>query len=141
MMIEFRVPGVAAPQGSKKAFRTRGGRIALVESCARVKPYRATVALAAREVWAEGATHGTVGVSIAFTFVRPKSHYNAKGVLRAGVATHPGKGVGDLDKLCRAAIDGLTGIIYVDDSQVVSLVATKAYGNTAESRISIYITH
>ena len=139
-MIEFRVPGVAAPQGSKKAFKTRGGRIALVESCSRVKPYRATVALAAREVWAEGATHGTVGVSIAFTFVRPKSHYNAKGVLRAGAATHPGKGIGDLDKLCRAAIDGLTGIIYVDDSQVVSLVATKAYGNTAESRISIYIT-
>ena len=60
-MIEFRVPGIAAPQGSKKAFRTRGGRIALVESCARVKPYRATVALAAREVWAEGATHGVGG--------------------------------------------------------------------------------
>jgi Holliday junction resolvase RusA-like endonuclease len=138
MMIEFRVPGVAAPQGSKKAFRTRGGRIALVESCSRVKPYRATVALAAREVWAEGATHGTVGVSIAFTFVRPKSHYNAKGVLRAGVATHPGKPV--IDKLCRAVLDSLTGIIYADDSQVVSLVATKSYGNTAESRISIYIT-
>jgi len=137
-MIEFRVPGVAAPQGSKKAFRTRGGRIALVESCSRVKPYRATVALAAREVWAEGATHGTVGVSIAFTFVRPKSHYNAKGVLRAGVATHPGKP--DIDKLCRAVLDSLTGIIYADDSQVVSLVATKSYGNTAESRISIYIT-
>ncbi len=138
-MIEFRVPGVAAPQGSKKAFRTRGGRIALVESCSRVKPYRATVALAAREVWAEGATHGSVGVSIAFTFVRPKSHYNAKGVLRAGVATHPGKP--DIDKLCRAVLDSLTGIIYADDSQVVSLVATKSYGNTAESRISIYITH
>lgn len=137
-MIEFRVPGVAAPQGSKKAFKTRGGRIALVESCSRVKPYRATVALAAREVWAEGATHGTVGVSIAFTFVRPKSHYNAKGVLRAGVATHPGKP--DIDKLCRAVLDSLTGIIYADDSQVVSLVATKSYGNTAESRISIYIT-
>jgi Holliday junction resolvase RusA-like endonuclease len=140
-MIEFRVPGVAAPQGSKKAFRTRSGRIALVESCSRVKPYRATVALAAREVWAEGATHGTVGVSIAFTFIRPASHYNAKGVLRAGVATHPGKGNGDIDKLCRAVLDGLTGVIYADDSQVVSLVATKAYGNTAESRISIYITH
>jgi Holliday junction resolvase RusA-like endonuclease len=138
MMIEFRVPGIAAPQGSKKAFKTRGGRIALVESCARVKPYRATVALAAREVWAESATHGSVGVSIAFTFVRPKSHYNAKGVLRAGVATHPGKP--DIDKLCRAVLDSLTGIIYADDSQVVSLVATKAYGNTAESRISIYIT-
>jgi Holliday junction resolvase RusA-like endonuclease len=139
MMIEFRVPGIAAPQGSKKAFKTRGGRIALVESCSRVKPYRATVALAAREVWAEGATHGTVGVSIAFTFVRPKSHYNAKGVLRAGIATHPGKP--DIDKLCRAVLDSLTGIIYADDSQVVSLVATKSYGNTAESRISIYITH
>jgi Holliday junction resolvase RusA-like endonuclease len=105
-----------------------------------VKPYRATVALAAREVWVESATHGTVGVSISFTFVRPKSHYNAKGVLRAGVATHPGKGIGDIDKLCRAVLDGLTGVIYADDSQVVSLVATKSYGNTAESRISIYIT-
>jgi Holliday junction resolvase RusA-like endonuclease len=104
-----------------------------------VKPYRATVALAAREVWAEGATHGSVGVSIAFTFVRPKSHYNAKGVLRAGAATHPGKP--DIDKICRSVLDSLTGIIYADDSQVVSLVATKAYGNTAESRISIYITH
>ena len=140
-MIEFRVPGVAAPQGSKNAFKSRGGRIALVESCARVKPYRANVALAARAAWVDVPTNGSVGVSIAFTFIRPASHYNAKGVLRASAATHPGKGIGDLDKLCRAAIDGLTGIIYVDDSQVVSLVATKAYGNTAESRISIYITH
>jgi Holliday junction resolvase RusA-like endonuclease len=140
MMIEFRVPGIAAPQGSKKAFRTRGGRIALVESCARVKPYRATVALAAREAWVDVPTNGTVGVSIAFTFIRPASHYNAKGVLRAGAATHPGKGIGDIDKLCRAVLDGLTGVIYADDSQVVSLVATKAYGNTAETRISIYIT-
>ena len=140
-MIEFQVPGIAAPQGSKKAFKTRGGRIALVESCARVKPYRATVALAAREAWDGGATQGTVGMSIAFTFVRPKSHYTGKGVLRANAATHPGKGIGDIDKLCRAVLDGLTGVIYADDSQVVSLVATKAYGNTAESRISIYITY
>lgn len=140
-MIEFRVPGIAAPQGSKKAFRTRGGRIALVESCVRVKPYRTTVALAAREAWDGGAMQGTVGVSIMFTFVRPKSHYNAKNVLRAGAATYPGKGIGDIDKLCRAVLDSLTGIIYADDSQVVSLVATKAYGNTAETRISIYITH
>ena len=137
-LIEFRVPGVAAPQGSKKAFRTRGGRIALVESCARVKPYRATVALAARAALVDVPTNGTVGVSIAFTFIRPASHYNAKGVLRAGAATHPGKP--DIDKLCRAVLDSLTGIIYADDSQVVSLVATKAYGNTAESRISIYTT-
>ena len=137
-LIEFRVFGVAAPQGSKKAFKTRGGRIALVESCARVKPYRATVALAARAAWVDVPTNGTVGVSIAFTFIRPASHYNAKGVLRAGAATHPGKP--DIDKICRSVLDSLTGIIYADDSQVVSLVATKAYANTAESRISIYIT-
>ena len=103
-----------------------------------MKPYRANVAIAARAAWVDVPTNGTVGVSIAFTFVRPASHYNAKGVLRAGAANHPGKP--DIDKLCRAVLDSLTGIIYADDSQVVSLVATKAYGNTAESRISIYIT-
>ena len=37
----------------------------------------------------------------------------------------------DLDKLCRAVLDALTGIAYKDDQQVVSLFATKSYGERA----------
>ncbi|NDC10799.1 MAG: hypothetical protein EBZ75_15965, partial [Oxalobacteraceae bacterium] len=80
-MIHFTVPGIAAPQGSKKAFRTKGGRIALVESSPNVKPYRASVASAA---YAAGAKvlHGPIFITVVFQFVRPKSHYTAKGALR-----------------------------------------------------------
>ena len=34
----------------------------------------------------------------------------------------------DLDKLIRAVLDGLTGVAYVDDSQVILIQATKTYG-------------
>ena len=36
----------------------------------------------------------------------------------------------DLDKLVRAVLDGLTGVAYEDDSQVVFIKATKTYGET-----------
>ncbi len=34
----------------------------------------------------------------------------------------------DLDKLCRACLDSLTGIVWRDDAQVVRLEASKDYG-------------
>lgn len=50
---------------------------------------------------------------------------------------------GDLDKLTRATLDGLTGSIWKDDSQVVRIVASKRYANASLSRhpgvtVSIY---
>ena len=46
----------------------------------------------------------------------------------------------DLDKLIRAVLDGLTAIAYVDDGQVVSIVAEKAYGARigADIRVGAY---
>ena len=133
-MIHFTVPGIAAPQGSKKAFRTKGGRIALVESSPNVKPYRASVASAA---YAAGAKvlHGPIFITVVFQFVRPKSHYTAKGALRDAAPRYVGKP--DIDKLCRAVLDALTGIAYQDDSQVVALDASKVYGPTASTEIFI----
>ena len=134
-MLEFVVAGIPAPQGSKRAF-VRGGRVSLVESCARVKPYRALVSLAASQARTEAPTQQPVGIAIAFVFVRPKSHYTSKGELRAGAPSHPGKP--DIDKLCRAVLDALTGILYHDDAQVVSLSATKRYGVASMTAISLF---
>ncbi len=134
-MLEFVVAGIPAPQGSKRAF-VRGGRVSLVESCARVKPYRALVSLAASQARTEAPTQQPVGIAIAFVFVRPKSHYTSKGELRAGAPTHPGKP--DIDKLCRAVLDALTGILYHDDAQVVSLNASKRYGVASMTAISLF---
>ena len=129
----FTVAGAAAPQGSKRAFRTKGGRIALVESSAKVKPYRAAVAAAA---YAAGAVvvDGPVSVRVLFSFVRPASHFGTRG-LRAAARSFPGKP--DTDKLVRATLDALTGIAYRDDAQVVEIWATKQYGDTAKTVISI----
>ena len=45
----------------------------------------------------------------------------------------------DLDKL-RAALDGITGILINDDSQVVDLRATKNYAGEDEGRPGAWIT-
>lgn len=39
----------------------------------------------------------------------------------------------DIDKLCRAVLDGLTGVVFKDDSQVVSLYALKERALPGES--------
>ena len=135
--IEFTIPGAAAPQGSKRAIRLRTGRTVLVESSAKVKPFRAVAALAATEAWRGPPYRECVGLEVTFRFVRPKSHYKADGSLRVGVPLAPGKP--DIDKLLRALLDALTGVIYVDDAQVACIWATKEYGARAETVVSVVV--
>ena len=133
--IEFTIPGAAAPQGSKRAIRLRTGRTVLVESSARVKPFRAVAALAATQAWNRPPAEGVVALEVAFRFVRPKSHHKSDGSLRAGAPLTPGKP--DIDKLLRALLDALTGVVYVDDSQVACIWATKEYGPRSETTVSV----
>jgi Holliday junction resolvase RusA-like endonuclease len=43
----------------------------------------------------------------------------------------------DLDKLLRAIGDGLTGVVWRDDSQVISISATKHYGLDPRVEVTI----
>ena len=43
----------------------------------------------------------------------------------------------DLDKLIRAVLDSLSGIAYIDDSQVVEIIARKSYAEEPGLDISI----
>ena len=47
----------------------------------------------------------------------------------------PSFGKPDLDKLARGLCDGLTGIVYADDSQIVRLNLRKEYGPTASTTV------
>jgi Holliday junction resolvase RusA-like endonuclease len=80
-----------------------------------------------------------VVVELAFYFARPKAHYgrgrNAKQLLPSApkdMATMP-----DVDKLCRCALDALTGVVIVDDSQVVELSASKLYGEPERLEVGV----
>ena len=133
-LITLDVPGIPAPQGSKKAY-VRGGRAILVESSAKVEPWRSAVAWTARhssvrQDWSH--TTDAVAIHIAFTLPRPKS-------LAKKIQAHTKKP--DLDKLIRSTLDGITdaGTIWGDDSQVVKLVAKKEYGEKTGALITIEV--
>ena len=107
------VPGVPAPQGSKR--HVGNGR--MIESSAAVGPWRERVALATHQAMRGSAPMvGPVVVELAFLMPRPKS-------ARPGAAATKRP---DLDKLVRAVLDALTGIAFVDDSQVIRIDATKS---------------
>lgn len=106
------VPGVPAPQGSKRHV----GRGILIESSKAVGPWRERVALAAHS-HARGLLGGPVSVDLVFVLPRPKSAPKC--------TTLPAVKRPDIDKLARAILDALTGVWIADDSQVIDLRATK----------------
>ena len=124
-MTWFHVRGNPAPQGSKSAFR-RGNRVVLVETSKRLPRWREAVQTAALTHLTPIEAGVPVRVEIHFVMPRPKS-------LPKSRPTPPAvKRIGDLDKLCRAILDGLDGPAYADDSQVVELVADKRIAEPGE---------
>ena len=113
------IPGIPAPQGSKRHV----GRGILIESSKRVAPWRAVVALTV----GEHTTHVINGpVSLILRFVMPRPKATPKR------STPPAVKKPDLDKLARAVLDALSGVAYRDDSQVVSLDASKRLAEPGE---------
>lgn len=132
MSVSFHVPGIPAAQGSKR--HVGGGR--MVESSKRLGPWRSTVAMAAHAAHSGPPLEGPVRVCCSFTFPRPKRHYRANGDLRDAAAWWHGSRP-DVDKLARAVLDGITGVVVVDDSQVCELVAGKVYGDTPGANVMV----
>ena len=111
------VPGIPAPQGSKRAFR-RGSRTILVESSRHLPAWRQAIATAARAVM-PAPIDARTPVAVELEFVMPRTK-----AMRSRPAPPMGQRP-DADKLARAALDGLTGPVLTDDAQVVRLTAIK----------------
>lgn len=124
-MIQFQVLGTPVTQGSTRAFVVGKRAIVTHDKRRPLMDWRADIAHAAQEA-AQGrfAARGTpVWVTASFRLQRPKSA--PKRVVRP--TTKP-----DVDKCARAALDALTGVLWADDSQVVSLLVTKHYAQADE---------
>lgn len=117
-MITITVHGTPAPQGSKRHV----GRGIMIESSAKVKPWREAVKWAFIESRLPTVT-GPVAIAIVFTLVKPKSAPKRR-------ITYPDRKP-DLDKLVRSTFDALTqcGAIE-DDSRVCYLTVEKRYPST-----------
>lgn len=109
--IVYSVNGTPAPQGSKT--RTRYG---MRDASKALKPWRDAVKTAsAEQADLTDTVTGGVRVHLTFRFTRPAKP----------VREYPPL---DIDKLCRAVLDGMTqGGIIEDDRHVVHLTAVKQY--------------
>jgi len=147
--LRFIVHGAPVPQGSKRVVRGR-----LIDASKGLKPYRASVSAAAAEALglptddpsalqaalaALPVARGAVAVSLRFGLVRPRGHYGTgrnADVLRPSAPVWPATKP-DVDKLERAVLDALTGIVWADDSQVVVLNADKVYSPTPLTYVTV----
>ena len=119
----------AAPQGSKKFVgKNIKGQPMMIDTCKRLKSWRDQVGVMAKLCCVDGIIEEPVAIEVTFYFKRPKLHYDSKKLLRQDAPTFVTNRLkGDIDKLLRALLDGLTGSAFADDSQVVKIVADKKY--------------
>lgn len=149
--LRFTVLGKAAPGGSKRAFAIRKGgvptgQVAVVDANRRAKPWQAEVRAAAADAMytadAGFLLTGPLNVSMTFYQSRPKSHYGTgrnSSTLKPSARPFP-TSAPDALKLARGTEDALTGVVFVDDAQVVDLDVHKRYGVPERCEVVIYFT-
>ena len=93
----------------------------------KLKSWRKDIgAMAKQEMGSAPIIKGAVFMTVHYYFLRPQSAPKSR--------TYPTVKP-DGDKLDRAILDALTGVIYVDDAQVVYRTSAKHYGVTARAEI------
>lgn len=137
-MIQIKVTGTPAPQGSHRGFVVNG-RAVITQDNKKTKPWRQDVKAAALNAIADhvitdldDATPytGPLHVTIVFSMPRPGYHFGSgrnANHLKPSAPTFVDKKP-DIDKLGRATLDALTEAgIWRDDSQVAELTLSKTY--------------
>lgn len=113
----FKAIGLPRPQGSKNVM-SRGGKTWLVESAKGLPQWRKTVATAAKAVNPKHeADKNPYYIELVFIMPRTKAMKNNPA---PPMTQRP-----DIDKLERAILDSLTGVIWEDDSQVIKVYKHK----------------
>ena len=118
------VEGLPIPQGSMRAFNNR----IIHQKSKDLKAWRDRVAEVCSKSMECVDKETPVFLRMSFVLPRPKS------VKRRYITVRP-----DLDKLARAVNDALTGIAFVDDSQVVLLSCSKRYSDSDVDKPGVYI--
>lgn len=123
------VLGTPVPQGSANAFIV--GKVkphaVVTHDNAETEPWRDSVrAHARREVGPTIRYLRPAAVHVAVEFVMPRRASAPKR------STPPHTRKPDIDKLTRAVLDALTGVVYEDDSQVTEIDASKREAEPGE---------
>lgn len=130
-------------KGSMKAFMPRGAKFPVVtdsktpELRAFERDIRNLAAIEMDRAQLPCAQEQPFEVLLVYYMPRPNGDYAASGELRASARVEPWTKP-DLDKLERATLDALTGMVWDDDSRVCRVVKEKRYA-TRERDIGLWI--
>lgn len=118
MIVQFTVYG--QPQGKARPRFTKSGHVYTPKA---TKDYESSIKQSYIAA-AKGYTCGDDALSISIMACMQRSKSNK----RKHATTKP-----DIDNIVKAVLDGLNGVAFKDDKQVVSVNATKFYNDCGES--------
>lgn len=127
-----------------KAFAVKGKAFTTSSNAGPLARYRNDIRAAYVQAIGEDSPpyHGPVEVVVSFHFRRPKGHYNTNGSLKGSKYKTPAPTwvtkKPDIDKLCRAVCDALSGFCYDDDEQVVSINAVMKWEAQSSTDIKVF---
>ncbi len=147
MILEFFVPGIARPGGSKRIFRNpKTGQAIVTKAGGKNEEYwRQMVAFTALQaVGTSPPLVGPVCLDVTFILPRPKYHFHTGKKLAGQLKTdapafHDRQP--DRTKLLRSTEDALKGILWLDDGQVCMGTICKVYGERPGAKVRVSQVH
>jgi Holliday junction resolvase RusA-like endonuclease len=131
----FQVDGTPVPKGRPRF--ARRGKFVSTYSPKTTVDYEIKVADAAMTAMgSQKPLEGPIVACIYITLPIPASYTKKRFKACLSGEERPTKR-SDIDNFCKAIFDGMNGIVFVDDSQVVSLHATKVYGTVGMVEIMV----
>ena len=134
-MVNFMVEGTPVPKGRPRF--ARRGKFVSTYSPKTTVDYETKVSEAARFAMGSSEPLETpVGAYIYITLPIPASYSKKRIQACLSGEERPTK-KSDIDNFCKAIFDGMNGIVFLDDSQVVSLHSTKVYGTVGMVEVMV----
>jgi Holliday junction resolvase RusA-like endonuclease len=149
MTITFHAAGKPQTAGSKKAFiipipgrpgtSAKDYRAIITDDNPEGEKWKKIVVSYARAVHTGPPLEGPLQLDVIFTLERPKGHFGTgknDGEVKRSAPEFPTTRP-DTTKLLRCLEDGLTGILWTDDSQIVAQHVFKVYGTRQGAQVSV----
>lgn len=133
--VYFVVYGKPVGKGRPRA-TSRGGFVRMYTD-AKTLGFESAVADEARIAMREWQAFDTpMQMQLSAYYPIPKSWSKKKRQMAMDGEIHP-QVKPDLDNVMKAVLDAMNGVVYVDDSQVINMVATKRY--SSDPRVEVYL--
>lgn len=135
IQIMFTVYGDPVAKGRPR-FSTRG-KFPVAYTPEKTKTYESEVAMMAKAAMgASEALEGALEAFIYVTYAVPASYSKKRSeACLSGLEKHTKKP--DLDNVVKSVVDGMDKIVFLNDSQITSIHATKVYGEIAKVEVMV----